>query len=85
MLEFHRDQQRHSGPEHLENLMIQVIQRIHDEQCEHQPNQLNQRNHNYQRDDARKRDGNDLSALVNRHQPPLGAYLVKCRGQILYS
>ena len=60
--------------------MIQWIQRIHDEQCEHQPNQLNQRNHNYQRDDARKRDGNELlEALVNRHQPPLGAYLVKGR------
>src|SRR5690606_13800599 len=32
------------------------------------------------RADARKRDGNDLlEALVNRHQPPLGAHLVKGR------
>src|SRR5690606_26498181 len=81
MLELHRDQERHDHAEHtLEYLVIQGIEGIEDQQREDDDDELEQGHHdddgNYRR---QNKDDDLLEALVNRHQPPLGANLVKGR------
>jgi hypothetical protein len=67
-------------PNTLWNTLWSGIEGIEDQQREDDGDELEQRHHDDDGNYRRQNEGDDLlEALVNRHQPPLGAHLVKGR------